>query len=124
MLDFLNQIGLFGLPLLIIALSVIILTAKYGIKLWGGAETAVDINNIIFLGIFGLSLGIFSHFLGLYQASGFIAQLPPKQIAAGYGQSLLSLLYGFGVFFISAVAWFGLRLKMKKSQQMQHQVTE
>ena len=118
MFNFLNQIGMFGLPLLIIAIAILILSAKYSIQLWGdNQEITPDINKIVYLGILGLSLGLFSHFLGIYQASGLFAKMRPDQIAAGYGQSLLALLYGFGVFFIAASAWFLLRSKKRKLQK-------
>lgn len=119
MLNLINEIGVLGLPLIIIALTILFLTAWYGIKLWSRkAETAIDINSIIYLGIFGLSLGVFSHFLGLYEASKIVSQLRSEQIAAGYGQSLLALLYGFAIFFIASVSWFVLRLKVRRLQLM------
>lgn len=117
MFNFLNKIGMVGLPLVIAALSILYLTVKYSLKLFGNnTEPSADVHNIIFIGIFALSLGLFSHYFGLYQATGIMAQLSPGQIAAGYGQSLLALLYGFGVFFSSAIAWFVLRLRLRKLQ--------
>jgi len=115
MFNFLNKIGMFGLPLVITALFILYLTVKYSLKLFGtNSEPPADIHNIIFLGIFALALGLFSHYFGLYQATAIMAQLSPGQIAAGYGQSLQALLYGFGIFFISAIAWFVLRLRLIK----------
>ena len=117
MFSFLNQIGIFGLPMLVIALTVLFLTAKFGVRLWGNnADPNVDINSVIYLGILAVSMGVFSHFLGMYQASGIMAQLRAEQIAAGYAQSLLALLYGFGIFFISATCWFVLRYRVRKLQ--------
>ncbi len=115
MFDFINQIGVFGMPLIIIALIILFLTVKYSMKLWSNnTNKNIDINSILYLGVFALSLGLFSHYLGLYQATGIMAQLRPEQIAAGYGQSLLALLYGFTIFFLSAICWFGLRLKVRR----------
>lgn len=117
MFDFINQLGMFGLPLFIIAITIFILTIKFAIALWGPRQAVnVDINSIIFLGMFSVVLGLYSHYLGMYQASGILAQLKPAQIAAGYGQSLRALLYGFGIFSLSAVAWFLLRYKRRKLQ--------
>ena len=115
MFKLINEIGVFGMPLVIIALIILFLTAKYSMKLWSSnTNKNIDINCILYLGIFALSLGLFSHYLGLYQATGIMAQLRAEQIAAGYGQSLLALLYGFVIFFLSAICWFGLRLRVRK----------
>lgn len=117
MFNSLDQIGMFGLPFVMIILAILSLTVKYGIKLWSQhTATPIDINSVLYLGIFALSLGLFSHFLGLYQASGIVAQLRTEQIAAGYGQSLVALLWGFVIFFISAISWFVLRFQARKLQ--------
>lgn len=117
MFDFINQLGMFGFPLLIIVVAILVLTVKHSMALWGSRkDTTVDINSIIYLGMFSVVLGLYSHFQGMYQASGILAHLKPAQIAAGYGQSLRALLYGFGIFFLSAIAWFVLRYKCRKLQ--------
>ncbi len=118
MFSILNQVGIFGLPLLLILLSVFFLTIRYSLKLWGTEKDAqVDINAIIYLGIFGLALGIFSYFLGLYEGTKIAAQLRPDQLANGFGVALVSLLYGFSIFLVSAVFWFGLRFRVRKLRQ-------
>jgi len=115
MFNFINQLGMFGFPIFVIAITILALTVKFGIALWGPKQdTTVDINSILLLGLSSVALGLYSHYLGMYQASGFLAQMKPAQIAAGYGQSLRALLYGFGIFSLSAVAWFILRYKQRK----------
>lgn len=115
MFNILNQVGIFGLPLLLILLSVFFLTIRYSLKLWGNdTDTQVDIHAIIYLGIFGLALGIFSYFLGLYEGTKIAGQLRPDQLANGFGVALVSLLYGFSIFLISAILWFVLRFRLRK----------
>ena len=110
-----NQMGIFGLLLTILFLTNIFLTVKYTVILFRENDNKyVDINKLIFVGVFSLALGFFSHFLGLYEASKFITQFNDAQIANGYGQSLLPLLFGFIIFFISAISWFVLRIKIWK----------
>lgn len=115
MFNILNQIGIFGLPLLLILAAVLYLTIRYSIKLWGAnSEADVDIHGILFLGIFGLALGGFSYFLGLYEGTKIAAQLRPDQLAQGLGTAMVSLLTGFIIFLLSAVFWFILRWKSRK----------
>lgn len=117
MFDFINQLGMFGFPLLVIAITILALTIKFSLALWGAKQdSTVDVNSIVFLGMFCVVLGLYSHYLGMYRASGFLAKMKPAQIAAGYGQSLRALLYGFGIFCLSAVAWFILRYKRRSLQ--------
>lgn len=118
MYSILNQVGIFGLPLLLILLSVFFLTIRYSLKLWGNnTDVRVDINAIIYLGIFGLALGIFSYFLGLYEGVKIAAHLRLDQLASGYGVALVSLLYGFSIFLLSAIFWFVLRFRVRKLRQ-------
>jgi hypothetical protein len=118
MFNILNQLGIFGLPLFLILLTVFYLTIRYSFKLWRtNSKGGVDINIIIFLGIFGLALGVFSYFLGIYEGTKIAAQLRAEQLADGYGRALLSLLYGFVIFLLSACSWFFLRLQARKLAQ-------
>jgi len=110
-----NQMGVFGLLLTILFLTNIFLSVKYAVKLFSKKDSSnFDINKLIFVGVFSLAVGFFSHFLGLYEASQFITQFNNTQIANGYGQSLLPLLFGFIIFFISCISWFSLRSKLRK----------
>jgi hypothetical protein len=112
MFNLISQSGIFGWPMAIIALSSIFLTAKYSIKLFGKKESNVDLNKIIFLGVFALTLGVFSHYLGLYEGLQIFSYLSSDQVAGGYATSLLALLFGFGIFIVSAILWFLLRIKL------------
>lgn len=111
----LNQVGIFGFPLLLVALTVIYLTARYGVQLWGThPESGVDINLVLYVGVFGLALGLFSCFLGLYEGTKIAAYLRSEQLADGIGRALVSLLAGFAIFLLSACSWFVLRMRRRK----------
>lgn len=124
MFHILNQTGIFGLPLLLILLTVFYLTVKYSLKLWSSnSEAGVDINIIIYLGIFGLVLGLFSCFLGIYEGTKIAAQLRTEQLADGVGTALVSLLFGFAIFLFSACSWFILRLRVRNVHRQQVKVS-
>lgn len=70
------------------------------------------VNAIIFWGGMGLLLGIFGHFLGVYQAMNAIRMandISPAIVAGGYAMSLSTVLFGLGMFLFSAIIWFYLR---------------
>lgn len=115
MFSILNQIGMFGLPLLLIFVTVFYLTIRYSLNLWGtNTETNPDINSIIYIGIFGLALGVFSYLMGLYEGTKIAAHLQAEQLAMGYATALVSLLFGFVIFLFSSISWFILRFRIRK----------
>lgn len=124
MFHILNQTGIFGLPLLLILLAVFYLTVKYSLKLLrSNPEAGIDINTIVYLGIFGLVLGLFSCFLGIYEGTKIAAQLRTEQLADGVGTALVSLLFGFAIFLFSACSWFILRLRVRNVYRQQVKVS-
>lgn len=114
MLNLISQAGILGWPMVLIALANIILAVRYGIKLYGSdKETSVDLNKIIFLGVLALSLGVFTHYLGLYQGLQIYSYLSAAQVAGGYATSLVALMIGLVIFIVSGILWFVLRCKLK-----------
>lgn len=116
MFNIINQAGILGWPMVIIALTNIFLVAKYAIKLFGTDENPnVDINKIIFLGVFAFSLGGFTHYIGLYQGLQVYSYFSPDQVAEGYAVSLVALMFGLGIFIVSGICWFLLRSKLNSA---------
>ena len=114
MFNFISQLGTYGWPLVIIALTNVFLIFRYGIKIFGREpDRSVDINRIMIFAVLALTLGIFSHFSGLYLGLRLFAQFSSAQFAAGYAVSLLALLFGFAVFIVSLIFWFALRLRLQ-----------
>ena len=113
MFNVINQAGILGWPMVLLLLINIFLAVKYSLKLFGSdEETNVDINKIIFIGILALSFGVFTHYLGLYQGLQLFQYLSAKQVASGYAISLVALMLGLGVFVVSGILWFFLRIKL------------
>ncbi len=113
MFNLINQAGILGWPIVLIALVNIALTVNYSMKLYGSEkEINVDLNKIVILGVFALSLGIFTHLLGLYQGLQVYSYLSADQVAGGYATSLVALMLGLGIFIVSGILWFVLRCKL------------
>lgn len=119
MFNLISQMGLYGWPLVTLALAIVFLVIRYGIKLFGSAPTkSVDINQIIILAVLALALGVFSHFSGLYMGLRLFTQFSTAQFAAGYAVSLVALLFALVIFIISTIFWFVLRLKLHSISNM------
>ncbi len=119
MLSFINQIGPFGWLLTLIAVITVVLFIKFAVALFGpAAKTKVDIGLLTFFGALGLSVGAFSTLLGLYQGLQIFSQLSSTQIAAGFSQALLALLFGLFIFILASVLWLVLRLRLRKLQSL------
>ena len=99
--------------MILILLSIIILDTKYAVNLFSDKNHLhVDINKIIILGGFALSLGIFSHYLGIYQGLQMFSYMSTEQVAGGYATSLVALMLGMGIFVLSGILWFALRSRL------------
>ena len=117
MIEFILMGGPFMLIQLVIAGSVAWLSiAKFYVTF---RKKEIDkeyynngVNAIIFWGGMGLLLGIFGHFMGVYQAMNAIRMandISPAIVAGGYAMSLSTVLFGLGIFLFSAIIWFYLR---------------
>ncbi len=76
----------------------------------------VKISYIKSVGLFALVMGIFSQLIGLTNA--FIAletagDVSPSLVYGGLKISMITTLYGFSIYIISYVIWFGLSWKLK-----------
>jgi hypothetical protein len=64
---------------------------------------------ILFLGSFTFLFGIFGQTLGIFGALSSIeavGPLHPSLIAGGLKVSMITTIYGFGLFLISSIIWF------------------
>ncbi len=64
------------------------------------------------IGIFGLVIGIFAQFLGLYEAFSAIEQVgsvSPALLIEGLKVSSITTLYGFIIFLLAWLLYFGLK---------------
>lgn len=121
-MNFIQQGGTLMLPLLLIGVAVLVISAKkvndlYVKKGLPSAQLEKGINAIIFWGIFGIILGFFGHFFGLYNAMIAISKaknISPAIVAMGYAMSITTILAGLFIFMISAILWLVFRARYKK----------
>jgi biopolymer transport protein ExbB/TolQ len=69
------------------------------------------------LGLLVLVAGILGQLLGLYMALNAVEgadDISPAILAGGLKVSLIVPIYGFAIFIIAYLIWFGLSLKLKK----------
>ena len=112
--------GPFMWLLVILTVIVFILSIDKIIKLFFKNSSTCNekqINTILFWGAFGVALGVYAHFLGIYNAFQAISKatsISPAIIAGGYAVSLLPILYALLLFLLSAVVWAVLRWRLNK----------
>jgi len=117
-----QQGGIFMWPLLIIAISVVILSIKKAIDLFGQTEQPrkqleSGLNAIIFWGAISVIIGFLAHFWGMYmalQAISMASDISPAIVAQGFAVSLITILFGLLIFLFSGIMWLVLRWRYKK----------
>ena len=127
MLNFFIQGGSMMMLLLILAIIIIVLSIRRVIELYGKRDLnpvklESGINAIIFWGVISLILGYFAHYLGFYNAMEAIKKandISPAIVADGYAKSLSTILAGLFIFMFSAIVWFALRWRYKKTYETQ-----
>ncbi len=108
-------------PLIIIGIVVLVIAVKKANDLFfkeglSKAQLEKGINAIIFWGAFSVVLGLFAHFMGVYNAMQAISRasnISPQIVAGGYAVSIITILTGLVIFLISAIFWVVFRAKYK-----------
>jgi hypothetical protein len=79
------------------------------------------LNAIFFWGAFSVILGFLAHFMALYKSINIISHagiISPAKVTMGFGESLVSLLFGLWIFTFSTIIWFFLRwISVKRMQR-------
>jgi hypothetical protein len=122
MLKFFLAGGPLMVILLILAIAIVIMSMKKGIDLLTGkdpnrARLESGLNAILFWGAISGILGFLAHFMALYKIIGIVTRaevISPNLVAIGFGESLVSILFGLWIFTFSAVIWFFLRWRYGK----------
>jgi len=117
MVVFFKQCGVFGWPLLLIAISNIVLFFVSVVRLSqarpeDAPRIVYGINAILFWGALGGVLGFLGQHSGLYHALTAISRaraISPNIIAMGLAESLTTTILGMTILVLSAIAWFVLR---------------
>lgn len=108
--------------LLIFAITIVALTVKKSIDLFGmptkqSANLDKGLNAIIYFGGLSLVFGILGQISGIYNALVAISKasdISPQIIFMGFSQSFLSTLFGLWILIFSSIFWFVLRARYKK----------
>ena len=122
MISFFMSGGIFMWPILIIAITILYLSIRKIIDLFfldiqNNSKLKNGINAILFWGSFSVILGIFAHFVGIYEAMQAIMaanDVSPAIVANGYAVSLNTILSGLFLFMISSIIWLVLSWRYKK----------
>lgn len=122
MFTFFIKGGVYMWPLLLFAIIIIVLAVKKAIDLFvkkdiNHFQLEKGINAILFWGGMSALIGFLGHYHGVYIAMWAIARandISPAIVAAGYGVSLITILFGLIVFFFSALIWFLFRWRYKQ----------
>jgi biopolymer transport protein ExbB/TolQ len=112
----LEQGGIVMYPLLVIALGVLWLAARTAWLLSrsdrSSAEAERPLQGLLFWGVFSVVLGFLGTVIGIIQiaqAIRLLGQVEPPLVWAGFGLSLVTLIFGLLIFLIAALLWFVLR---------------
>jgi hypothetical protein len=115
MSEFMGQLGMYGWPMIIMAITNLFLVIWYGMKMFGSEPSrTLDINRIMILAGLILAIGFYSHYSGLQSGLAMFGQFSPPMFASGYALSLAALKFGLAVFILSGFAWFGLRIRLQQ----------
>ena len=116
-----------GGPLFMGILTIILILAfvvalYFALKISkGGADDEKlrsRLSNLKSIGLFGLVVGVFGQLIGLYEAFNAIedmGDISPGLIAGGLKVSMITTLYGFVIFLLCYLMWFGLVAFQSKS---------
>jgi biopolymer transport protein ExbB/TolQ len=121
-MQFILEMGMFRIPLIILALVVVGLSIKKFIDLSKGKDLTPargerGLHAILFWGGISAVLGILGQTSGLYNALSAIGrakQIDPTLVARGFAESFTTTLFGLTVFFFSGIIWFVLFSKYRK----------
>lgn len=118
-MQFIQQSGIVGIPLLLLTLVIggLIVTALIGHR---KRDVSGHVFAILFWGFTAAVLGFLGQCAGLYNALVAISgatDISPQVIGQGFAQSFTTTLWGGGLLIVAGLAWFGLRFGLKATPQ-------
>lgn len=99
--------------ILTIILIAVVVTAIFIFLKKRSGEKQPSIEVVKEIGIFGLVVGIFAQFAGLYEAFSAIEQMgsvSPALLIGGLKVSSITTIYGLVIFLMAWLLYFGLRV--------------
>jgi hypothetical protein len=103
----------YTIPILIMGVVSVVLIGISIINIIKKEKVTAGIKDLVlFLGFLSFALGIFGQISGMFQAAGAIVsagEISPILVWQGLKVSLIPVIMGFVVLFVSGIGWFGLR---------------
>lgn len=106
----------------ILAVVMLFFSVKAGTKIFSSPASKElppsSLYYVRFFGMLALVVGILGQIIGLYLAMGHIAtkgNITQEVLAGGIRVSSITTLYGFFVFLLAHLIWFGLDMKYKRA---------
>jgi biopolymer transport protein ExbB/TolQ len=121
-MNFFKQMGIFGFPLIILFVVVVVLAVKKATDLFGGRELSPaqmenGLHAILFWGGVSAVLGVLGQVSGIYNALSVIAratEISPQITAMGFAESFTTTIFGLTILIVSAILWFVLYTRYRK----------
>lgn len=108
----------------LLALVMLFFSVKAGAAIYSSSSLKkappASLYYVRFFGMLALVMGILGQILGLYAAMEYIAtkgDIPQQAMAGGIKVSSITTLYGFVVFLLAHLIWFGLDFTFRKKAQ-------
>jgi biopolymer transport protein ExbB/TolQ len=119
---FIQQMGKFGILLIILSVVIVALAVKKSIDLFMRRDLDLHqlekgLHGILFWGVIASVLGVLGQISGIYNALHAIiraTEIDPRIVFMGFAESFTTTLYGLTTLLISAVIWFTLYTRYKK----------
>jgi hypothetical protein len=103
----------YTVPILIMGLASVVLIAIVAVRaMQRKSLPGIMADTILFLGFLSLAWGIFGQVAGMFHAAGAVVkagEISPSLIWEGLKISLIPVIMGFVVLFVSSIGWFVLR---------------
>ena len=114
--------GVWGWPLLAMAIAILVLTIKKAVDLYGGGDRSRarlerGLHAILFWGVMSAVTGVLGQISGIYKALQVIIRaeaISPRVIAMGLAESFTSTLFGLTVLVAAALLWFILYTRYRR----------
>jgi hypothetical protein len=122
MLQYFYKCGFWGFPLLALTIVLGVLIARRAYQVSTAKRSlephvAESVHMILFWGVLSAIVGILGQCHGTYNAAGAIAraaEISPQVVAMGFSESLTTTLWGLTLLFCAAIAWFALRMRIRR----------
>jgi len=119
---FFSSMGVFGIPLIVIALVILVLVIRKAVDLWGRKDLSASrlesgLHAILFWGAVSALFGVLGQLTGIYNALGAIMkarEISPNVVAQGFAQSFTTTIFGLETLLVSAIIWFILYGRYRK----------